>query len=259
MTNGVTKRMRPPPGRSSPCSLPLFYGTAPPASMSGRGEFAEDARSGAIIHRQMDSRAPYRFGAFELDVPNAQLRRDGAPVKLAPQPFAALALLVERAGALVTREEMRAALWGDDRHVDVNAGVNFCMAQLRAALGEDAPLLIPDRAAAGLPIRRAGRAPRARTWASRAAQAGDGAGRGRGVRCPGAARRRDGGGTLRGKQAGASGLVVARGHRASRARRARPGRRQSRRPGGAHRRTAPGDRRRPGLRPRLRRISPRPT
>jgi DNA-binding winged helix-turn-helix (wHTH) protein len=95
-----------------------------------------------MIQLQMDGSARYRFGAFELDVRNARLQRDGVPVKLAPQPFAALALLVQRAGVLVTREEMRLALWGDDHHVDVNAGVNFCMAQLRAALGEDAALLI---------------------------------------------------------------------------------------------------------------------
>lgn len=86
--------------------------------------------------------ATHRFGPFELDVANAELRRNGAPVRISPQPFAALVLLVERAGTLVTRDEMRVALWGDDHHVDYNAGLNFCMAQLRSALGEEAKGLI---------------------------------------------------------------------------------------------------------------------
>lgn len=78
------------------------------------------------------------FGAYVLDVGKAELTRDGTAVKLAPQPFTALTLLVERAGDLVTREELRRALWGDDNFVDFNAGVNFCIAQLRTTLEDPA-------------------------------------------------------------------------------------------------------------------------
>ena len=78
----------------------------------------------------------YRFGPFELDADNAELRRDGVPVKLAPQPFTVLQTLLERSGALVTRDELRRAVWGDAHHVDFNAGLNFCLAQIRSALGD---------------------------------------------------------------------------------------------------------------------------
>ena len=78
----------------------------------------------------------YRFGPFELDADNAELRRDGVPVKLAPQPFTVLRTLLDRAGTLVTRDELRRVVWGDAHHVDFNAGLNFCLAQIRTALGE---------------------------------------------------------------------------------------------------------------------------
>src|SRR5262245_58268513 len=80
----------------------------------------------------------WAFGPFVLDADTGELRRDGEPVRLPPQPFAALTLLVEREGALVTRDDLRGALWGDNTFVDVNAGVNFCIAQIRAALDDPA-------------------------------------------------------------------------------------------------------------------------
>lgn len=79
-----------------------------------------------------------RFGAFDLDVRAGELRRDGAAVKLQPQPFRVLALLVARAGELVTREELKKALWGDETYVDFERGLNFCINQVRAALGDSA-------------------------------------------------------------------------------------------------------------------------
>jgi DNA-binding winged helix-turn-helix (wHTH) protein len=80
----------------------------------------------------------YRFGPFELDVDRAELRREGQVVHLRPQPFKALELFVSRAGELVTRDELRRALWADDNFVDFNAGVNFCIAKLRLALDDPA-------------------------------------------------------------------------------------------------------------------------
>jgi DNA-binding winged helix-turn-helix (wHTH) protein/Tfp pilus assembly protein PilF len=78
------------------------------------------------------------FPPFELDARNCELRRDGVVVKVPPQPFTALTLLVRRAGMLVTREELRAEIWGDERHVDFDGGLNFCIAQLREALSDPA-------------------------------------------------------------------------------------------------------------------------
>ncbi len=79
-----------------------------------------------------------RFGTFELDEEAGQLRRDGAPVRLSPQPFRLLVLLVSRAGELVTREEIRQQLWGTDTYVDFDQGVNFCIKQVRTVLHDDA-------------------------------------------------------------------------------------------------------------------------
>jgi DNA-binding winged helix-turn-helix (wHTH) protein/TolB-like protein len=59
-------------------------------------------------------------------------------VALEPQPARALALLLSRAGDVVSREELRAHLWGHDTHVDVDRGLAYCVGQLRAALGDSA-------------------------------------------------------------------------------------------------------------------------
>lgn len=86
----------------------------------------------------MPDSATYRFGVFRFDASRLDLRRDGQSVRLQRQPAQVLALLVERAGRLVTRDELRRAVWGDDTFVDFERGLNFCVAQLRAALGDDA-------------------------------------------------------------------------------------------------------------------------
>jgi TolB-like protein/DNA-binding winged helix-turn-helix (wHTH) protein/Tfp pilus assembly protein PilF len=79
-----------------------------------------------------------RFGPFELDDATGELRRDGAPVPIAPQPLKLVQVLAGRAGELVTREELRRSIWGDDTFVDFERGLNFCVLQARTALGDDA-------------------------------------------------------------------------------------------------------------------------
>jgi DNA-binding winged helix-turn-helix (wHTH) protein len=79
-----------------------------------------------------------RFGLFELDLDAGELRREGRRVKLAPQPYALLCLLVSRAGCLVTREEITRALWKGETFVDFDQSVNFVVKQVRQALGDDA-------------------------------------------------------------------------------------------------------------------------
>ncbi len=81
---------------------------------------------------------PLRFAGFELDQANSLLRKNGTDIKLAPQPFKVLALLVSRPGELVTREELRKAIWGEDTAVDFEHGLNTCIRQIRTALGEEA-------------------------------------------------------------------------------------------------------------------------
>jgi DNA-binding winged helix-turn-helix (wHTH) protein/TolB-like protein len=80
----------------------------------------------------------YRFGIFALDDRTAILTRSDRPVALEPQPARALALLLSRAGDLVTRDELRAHLWGGDTHVDFDRGLAYCIGQLRTALGDSA-------------------------------------------------------------------------------------------------------------------------
>src|SRR5438309_2317071 len=78
------------------------------------------------------------FGAFEADLSTGELRSNGRAVKLQPQPFKILALLLERQGELVTREQIRQELWGDDTFVDFEQGLNFAIKKIREALGDDA-------------------------------------------------------------------------------------------------------------------------
>ena len=59
-------------------------------------------------------------------------------VRLQGQPAAVLRALLERAGEVVTREELREVVWGKETNVDFEGGLNFCVAQLRSALGDSA-------------------------------------------------------------------------------------------------------------------------
>src|SRR5580700_9615583 len=85
-----------------------------------------------------------RFGAYEVNFPARELRKHGIRVKLPGQPFDILAILLEHAGEVVTREELRRHLWPDDTFVDFEHGLNNSVKKLRAALGDSAdhPLYI---------------------------------------------------------------------------------------------------------------------
>lgn len=78
----------------------------------------------------------WRFGVFEFDAASGELRRQGRLIKLEPQPARALTLLVSRAGDVVSRDELRAHLWGADTHVDFDRGIAYCIGQVRTALGD---------------------------------------------------------------------------------------------------------------------------
>src|SRR5438552_8073012 len=90
------------------------------------------------MSRTADSAAKFGFDKFELDVRNGELRADGKPVKMQLQPFKVLAFLVARAGQVVTRDEIRQHVWGEETFVDYEQGLNYCIREVRAALGEDA-------------------------------------------------------------------------------------------------------------------------
>lgn len=79
-----------------------------------------------------------RFGSFALDLQNEDLLRDGARLKLQPQPAKVLAVLVSRAGELVTRRELAKQVWGSETFVDYEQGLNFAIRQIRTVLDDDA-------------------------------------------------------------------------------------------------------------------------
>src|SRR5215475_5575786 len=78
-----------------------------------------------------------RFDVFELDTAAGELRRRGERVKLPPQPFKVLELLVRRSGEVLTRADIRERIWCDS-FVDFEQGLNFCIRQIREALGDTA-------------------------------------------------------------------------------------------------------------------------
>src|SRR5437660_11912439 len=81
-----------------------------------------------------NSREPYCFRGFELDVAAYELRRNGRPIRLERQPMDVLIMLVERRGLLVSRSEIVDRLWGKDVFVDVETGVHTAIRKIRKAL-----------------------------------------------------------------------------------------------------------------------------
>jgi TolB-like protein len=79
-----------------------------------------------------------RFGDFELDEQTFELRRRGAPVRIQQQPARVLALLLSHQGKMVTRDQIRNTVWGQDTFVDFEQGLNFCIRQIRVALNDQA-------------------------------------------------------------------------------------------------------------------------
>ena len=80
----------------------------------------------------------FHFGIFQLDLKARELHKAGVKVKLQDQPFRVLALLVERAGQVVTREELRQKVWPTDVYVAFDQGLNNAIRKVRDALGDSA-------------------------------------------------------------------------------------------------------------------------
>jgi DNA-binding winged helix-turn-helix (wHTH) protein len=79
-----------------------------------------------------------RFGVFELDLNGGELRKSGVKLRLQGQPVQVLTLLLERAGDIVTREELRQKLWASDTFVDFDHSLNTAINKVREALGDSA-------------------------------------------------------------------------------------------------------------------------
>src|SRR5215471_9959718 len=80
----------------------------------------------------------FRFGTFEVDVRAGELRKQGVKVRIQGQPLHLLTVLMQRAGEVVTRDELRSQIWHSDTFVDFDNGLNTSINRLREALGESA-------------------------------------------------------------------------------------------------------------------------
>jgi TolB-like protein/DNA-binding winged helix-turn-helix (wHTH) protein/Tfp pilus assembly protein PilF len=95
-------------------------------------------RTDSHMHAFSSENGTIRFGEFELEPKSGELRKAGVPVKLQPQPLRVLVLLASNAGELVTRGEIQQEIWEGVTFVDFEHGLNFCIKQIRAALGDNA-------------------------------------------------------------------------------------------------------------------------
>jgi TolB-like protein/DNA-binding winged helix-turn-helix (wHTH) protein len=79
-----------------------------------------------------------RFDGFELDVRAGELRKHGVRLRLRGQPLLVLEILLERAGEVVTREELRTLIWPADTFVGFDHSLHNAIARIREALGDSA-------------------------------------------------------------------------------------------------------------------------
>ena len=79
-----------------------------------------------------------RFDRYQADMRSGELRRDGRKIRLQPQPFQLLALLLRNAGRIVSREELRRELWTEDTFVDFDHRLAAAMNKMREALNDSA-------------------------------------------------------------------------------------------------------------------------
>jgi eukaryotic-like serine/threonine-protein kinase len=107
-----------------------LWGTAFPDG-GGMSEERHGGRSEPLLRA-------VRFGAFELDVRAAELRKHGVRIRLQEQPFQVLLMLLEQPGEVVLREQIRKKLWPNDTIVEFAPSINAAIQRLRDALGDSA-------------------------------------------------------------------------------------------------------------------------
>ena len=93
---------------------------------------------------ESNSSRQVRFADFEFDCHSGDLRRDGTSLKLQPQPTKVLAVLIQHAGEIVSRQELAAEVWGSDTFVDFEQGLNYAIRQIRAVLKDNAERIPAD-------------------------------------------------------------------------------------------------------------------
>ncbi len=111
-----------------------------------------------------------RFGSFEVDLRAGELRRNGATIKVQEQPFRVLMLLLEHPGEVVTREELRQAIWPNTAFGTFDEGIDAAIYKLRSAIGDSAehPRFVETLPRRGYrfiaPVDTVGPAAEARAW-----------------------------------------------------------------------------------------------
>jgi len=106
-----------------------WYTPLPQPSVEGTVSF--------LMGTQPPTRPVIRFGSFEVDPELVELRRSGMRVRIQKQPLQLLAVLLERPGQVVTRQELQKRLWSGDTFVDFEDGLNTAVKKLREALGDE--------------------------------------------------------------------------------------------------------------------------
>src|ERR1022692_2578835 len=103
------------------------------SAMAGSASFSDGSSAG-------DSKAShfFRFGVFEVDPRGEEIRREGLRIKLPGKSFQLLLILLENAGNVVLRDELRAGLWPADTFVDFDANIKTVLNRLRQSLGDPA-------------------------------------------------------------------------------------------------------------------------
>ena len=96
----------------------------------------ERSRIGGDVQTPLGSL--FRFGPFQVNSASGELLKNGNRVKLQEQPFRLLVALLENAGEVVTREDLRHRIWRDDTFVDFDSSLRVAVGKLREALGDDA-------------------------------------------------------------------------------------------------------------------------
>lgn len=91
-----------------------------------------------IMQKDQGRSGRLRFGVFEVDLRNSELRKQGLKVRLQAQPFEVLVMLLEQQGQVVSREEIQKKLWPANTFVDFDHGLNKAINKIREALGDSA-------------------------------------------------------------------------------------------------------------------------
>lgn len=115
-----------------------YSSTAGKSSLADPGTKTPDAKLRRHPAMPQNETRIARFGVFELDFRAGDLRKNGTKLRLQGQPLQVLVILLERAGEVVTREELREKLWPSDTFVDFDHSLNTAINKVREALGDSA-------------------------------------------------------------------------------------------------------------------------